>query len=102
MTPLLTDSQQALALAVSRGDATAWQAADRTFLELDERRKKLYEAIKILQETGHLDRIPVDAKLMIDSYFGTITGSPQGHLAIAGGNGSDDTWSMPDEDDLAE
>lgn len=102
LTALLADPQRALALAVSLGDITAGQAADQEFSELDKRLNKSYEIIKFLQENGHLDRVPLDAKLLVDWHFEAITGSPQGYLAITGGDGSGGAVFMPDEDDPAE
>lgn len=115
LTTQLEDTKQALALAVSRGDITAGEAADRKFVELAGQRKSLLELIQVLEKSGHIDRIPVDTKLLIDSLSEAITGrlstsalaqvnpdASQARLSIDKGDRPDDARFVPDEDDLVE
>lgn len=60
-------------LAVSRGDITAGQAADRAYQVQDEKQRKLTEMLALLQKDGHLDRLRVDADVLVDAFTDSIT-----------------------------
>ena len=108
MAELLANPGQAQALAVARGDATAGEAATRAFTERTEMRQNLQQLVSVLRETGHLDRIPVDAKPLVDSLTESITGQPASaqvpRQALDRGKASADEGPryVVDEDDLAD
>ncbi|MFB6392501.1 hypothetical protein AAFH96_05215 [Polymorphospora sp. 2-325] len=62
-----------VALAISRGDITAGQAADRAYQVTDEKQRKLAEMLALLQKDGHLDRLRVDADILVDAFTDSIT-----------------------------
>jgi hypothetical protein len=107
MAELLANPGQAQALAVARGDTTAGEAATHAFAERTDMRKNLQQLVEALRETGHLDRIPVDAKPLVDSLTESITGQPvsaqSSRQAVDSGNPqvNDGPRYVVDEDDLA-
>jgi hypothetical protein len=76
MSEMLANPEEAQALAVARGDISAGDAAVRAFAERDHKRESLQTFVDTLKQTGHLDRIPIDAKPLVDSLTESITGQP--------------------------
>lgn len=60
------------ALAISRGDITAGQAADRAYAGRDEKEQRLLDMLGVLQKDGHLDRLRVDADVLVDAFTDSI------------------------------
>lgn len=73
LTDLLRGGPEGIeALAISRGDITAGQAADRAYAGQDEKQRRLLEILGVLQKDGHLDRLRVDADVLVDAFTDSI------------------------------
>lgn len=109
--------QQVAALGIARGEVNIGQLLEQ--MNQTERRREAQQAelIRILAEHGHTDRVPMNVRPLLDSYFQRIVGAsplattppaedgsdPAGQLLPPGTDEENDTAPrhVPDEDELS-
>lgn len=112
---MLITSDDARALAVSRGDIDSGDAAKQVAAREADQQRGALDLIKVLADSDRMDRVPLDIQHLFDSAVRSLTGQPttptnpdpintvEPRPLTAGGratNPDSDGRYIPDEDDL--